>query len=67
MIGREPRDIWQDSLEDGQRRLARPAAVLAATGLLGGFHITLGLLALVVTTGAPVAVMPSPPRTCLAR
>lgn len=58
MIGREPRDIWQDSLEDGQRRLARPAAVLAATGLLGGFHITLGLLALVVTTGALVAVMP---------
>ena len=58
MIGREPHDIWQDSLEDGQRRLARPAAVLAATGLLGGFHVTLGLLALVVTTGALAAVMP---------
>jgi formate/nitrite transporter FocA (FNT family) len=58
VIGREPHDIWQDSLEDGQRRLARPAAVLAATGLLGGFHVTLGLLALVVTTGALAAVMP---------
>ena len=58
MIGREPHEIWQDSLEDGQRRLARPAAVLAATGLLGGFHVTLGLLALVVTTGALAAVMP---------
>jgi len=44
---------------DGQRRLARPAGVLAATGLLGGFHVTLGLLALVVTTGALSAVMPS--------
>jgi len=58
VIGREPSEIWQDSLEDGQRRLDRPAAVLAATGLVGGFHVTLGLLALVVTTGALTAVMP---------
>ena len=58
MIGRPPHEIWQDSLEDGQRRLARPASVLAATGLLGGFHVTLGLLALIVTTGALAAVMP---------
>jgi len=61
LIGRKPREIWQDSLEDGQRRLAHPAAVLAATGLLGGFHVTLGLLALVVTTGALTEVMPPAP------
>jgi formate/nitrite transporter FocA (FNT family) len=60
LIGRQPREIWQDSLEDGQRRLARPAAVLAATGLLGGFHVTLGLLVLVVTTGALTEVIPAP-------
>ena len=60
MIGREPREIWQDSLQDRQRGLARPAAVLAATGLLGGFHVTLGLLALVVSTGALSAFMPEP-------
>ncbi len=60
MIGREPHEIWQDSLEDGQRRLARPASVLAATGLLGGFHVTLGLLALVVSTGALTEVVPAP-------
>ncbi len=60
MIGREPHEIWQDSLEDGERRLARSTAVLAATGLLGGFHVTLGLLALVVTTGALTEVAPSP-------
>ncbi len=58
MIGREPSEIWQDSLEDGQRRLERSAKVLAATGLLGGFHIAFGLLALVVTTGALAALMP---------
>ena len=60
MIGREPREIWQDSLQDGQRRLARPASVLAATGLLGGFHVTLGLMALVVVTGALGAALPEP-------
>ncbi len=58
MIGRPPHEIWQDSLEDGQRRLARPAPVIAATALLGGFHVTLGLLALIVTTGALAALMP---------
>jgi len=60
LIGREPREIWQNSLEDGQRRLSRSAAVLAATGLLGGFHVTLGLMTLVVTTGALTEVMPEP-------
>jgi formate/nitrite transporter FocA (FNT family) len=58
VIGREPHAIWCDSLADGKVRLARPAPVLAATGLLGGFHVTVGLLALVVTTGALAGVMP---------
>ncbi len=58
MIGRAPSEIWQDSLEDGQRRLERSAKVLAATALLGGFHIAFGLLALVVTTGALATLMP---------
>jgi len=58
VIGRPPHEIWQDSLEDGQRRLAQPAPVIAATALLGGFHVTLGLLALLVTTGALAALMP---------
>ena len=60
MIGRPPREIWQDSLEDGEARLGRPAAVMAATGVLGGLHVTLGLLALVVSTGALSAAMPAP-------
>jgi len=58
VIGREPREIWQDSLEDGRRRLGRSAKVLAATGLLGGFHVAFGLVALVVTTGALATLMP---------
>lgn len=57
MIGRPPSEIWQDSLEDGQRRVGRTVKVLAATGLLGGLHIAFGLLALVVTTGALATLM----------
>jgi len=59
VIGRPVHEIWQDSLEDGQRRLTRPTPVIVATALLGGFHVTLGLLALLVTTGALAAVMPA--------
>jgi len=61
LIGREPSEIWQDSLQDGRRRLGRSAKVLATTGLLGGFHIAFGLIALVVTTGALSTLMPSYP------
>jgi len=38
--------------------LNKPLPVLAATGLLGGFHVTVGLLTLVVTTGALAAIVP---------
>lgn len=59
MLDRSPAsEIWQDSLEDGQRRVGRTVKVLAATGLLGGLHIAFGLLALVVTTGALATLMP---------
>ncbi len=59
MIGRTPHEIWNTSLADGEARLARRTPVLAATGLLGGFHVMLGLLALVVMTGALTSVMPA--------
>ena len=58
MIGRTPHEIWERSLADGEERLARRTSVLAATSLLGGFHVMLGLLALVLTTGALTSVMP---------
>jgi len=61
VIGREPREIWLESLEDGKRRLGRTGPVLAATGLIGGLHVTIGLLAVVVTTGALAEVMPDYP------
>ena len=60
MIGRSPQEIWARSLADGEVRLRRRTSVLAATSLLAGFHVMLGLLALVVATGALSAVMPAP-------
>ncbi|MBA2523509.1 MAG: formate/nitrite transporter family protein [Solirubrobacterales bacterium] len=58
MIGRSPHEIWEQALDDGEERLARRNSVVAATSLLGGFHVMLGLLALVVATGALGEVMP---------
>jgi len=58
VIGREPHEIWEQSLDDGEKRLARRSSVLAATSLLGGLHVMLGLLAVVVVTGALEEVMP---------
>lgn len=59
MIGRSPHEIWEQSLDDGENRLARRGSVVAATSLLGGVHVMFGLLALVVTTGALGEVMPA--------
>ena len=66
MIGRTPHEIWQSSLEDGQVRLDRSSHVLAATSLLGGFHVMLGLTALVMMEGALSAVLPEPSAHVLA-
>jgi len=66
VIGRTPHEIWQSSLEDGQVRLDRSSHVLAATSLLGGFHVMLGLTALVMMEGALSAVLPEPSAHVLA-
>jgi formate/nitrite transporter FocA (FNT family) len=57
--GRPPDEIWEDGLDEGERRLERSPAALAATGFAGGADVAFGLLAVVVTTGALHAVMPS--------
>ena len=60
MIGRSPHEIWANSMEDGAERLSRSTAVLGATSLLGGFHVMLGLTALVMMEGALTPVLPEP-------
>jgi len=50
--GRSPQDIWQDGVDEGQRRLERSASGLAATGFAGGVEIFVGIVAMIVTTAA---------------
>jgi formate/nitrite transporter FocA (FNT family) len=55
---RDPQEIWEDGLEEGQRRLERRPAGLAATGFAGGIDVLLGIVAVAVTAGAAHAVLP---------
>jgi len=57
--GRSPAEIWEDVLEEGERRLGRGSGALVATGLLGGVDVMFGVLALVVSTAALSTVMPA--------
>jgi formate-nitrite transporter family protein len=64
--GRSPNEIWDESLDEGERRLARSPAALAATGFAGGADIFFSILLLAVTSGALHAVMPEAPAHVLA-
>lgn len=58
MPGRPPTEIWEEGIDEGERRLSRGWSALAATGFAGGVDILFGVLALVVVTGALTAVLP---------
>src|SRR4051794_5164900 len=58
MSARAPHDIWDDSLDEGERRLRRRASALAATGFAGGVDVFFSVLALAVTSAALHAVLP---------
>ncbi len=58
MSGPSPNEIWEAGLDEGERRMDRGRIALAATGFAGGADVFFGLVAVVVTTGALLAVMP---------
>ena len=58
MSGRSPTEIWEDALDEGERRLERAPVGLAVTGLLGGIEVMFGVIALVISMAAFEAVMP---------
>ena len=58
MSSRDPSEIWEEAVEEGDRRLSRSASGLFATGAVGGLDIMLGVMGLVVVTGALESVMP---------
>src|SRR4051794_31315478 len=60
MSGRAPDEIWEQSMDEGERRLARSNVALGATGFAGGADVFFGVLALAVTAGALQSSLPEP-------
>jgi formate/nitrite transporter FocA (FNT family) len=58
MSGRDPDEIWQTSVEEGDRRLRRGYLSLASTGAVGGIDVMVGVLALTVVSGALAVSLP---------
>jgi formate/nitrite transporter FocA (FNT family) len=56
--GRDPEEIWEQSVEEGERRLTRRPLGLAATGAVGGVDVMLGVMALAVVSGALAVSLP---------
>jgi formate/nitrite transporter FocA (FNT family) len=47
-----PDEIWEESADEGERRLSRDWLGTAASALVGGFDVGIGLLGLYVVSGA---------------
>jgi formate/nitrite transporter FocA (FNT family) len=54
--GALPRDIWDQGFEEGERRMKRRLPGLAATAILGGFDVMLGLALVFSLTGALMSI-----------
>jgi formate/nitrite transporter FocA (FNT family) len=58
MPGPHPDEIWSESVEEGERRLGRRPLGLAATGVVGGIDVMLGITAMTVVSGALAVSLP---------
>src|SRR4051794_25903122 len=58
MSGRDVQEVWEESVDEGRRRVDRTIAALLATGFVGGIDVMLGILAMVVLSGALAEVLP---------
>jgi len=58
MSGRNPDEIWDESVDEGDRRLSRGTVGLSATGLVGGVDVMIGVMALTVVSGALAVSLP---------
>src|SRR5579875_283995 len=50
--------LWNQGLQEGERRLNRRPLAAAATGLVGGFDVMIGVAVDTVVAGALSAVLP---------
>lgn len=66
MSGRDPAEIWEAGLGEGQRRLKRGWSGLAATGFAGGADVFFSILVLAVTAAGLAEVMPEAPAHVIA-
>jgi formate/nitrite transporter FocA (FNT family) len=57
---RTPEEIWDEGLDEGQRRLQRSWAALAATSFAGGADVMFGIIAVAVASAGLVAALPEP-------
>src|SRR4051812_43394171 len=58
MSARDPSEIWESGLDEGERRLGRGWAGLAATGFAGGADVFFSVLVLAVTSAGVHEAMP---------
>lgn len=58
MSGRSPDEIWDQSVQEGSRRLERGTVGMAATGVIGGVDVMIGIMALTVVSGALAVALP---------
>jgi formate/nitrite transporter FocA (FNT family) len=58
MSARDPAEIWESGLDEGERRLTRGWTGLAATGFAGGVEVFVSILLLAVCAGALREVAP---------
>jgi formate/nitrite transporter FocA (FNT family) len=56
--GRDPAEIWEEGLDEGERRLTRGWIGLAATGMAGGIDVFFSVLVLAVTSAALHEALP---------
>jgi formate/nitrite transporter FocA (FNT family) len=57
MSGRAPDEIWDEAVDEGERRVGRTPAAIASTGFVGGVDVMLGVLAMAATSGALTALV----------
>jgi formate/nitrite transporter FocA (FNT family) len=58
MSARDPAEIWEEGLDEGERRLTRGWVGLAATGFAGGIDVFFSVLVLAVTSAGLHEVLP---------
>ena len=58
MSGRNPTEIWEEGLDEGERRLRRGSLGLLATGFAGGVDVFFSILALAVVSAGLHEVLP---------